>query len=137
MKDIKQKKLSREDILNCDDIKTEDVDVEEWGGFVTVRVVTGAERDAFDASIVKGEGKKQKISTDNIRARFAALTVIDKETGKRIFSDTDIGALGKKSSAALTRVWNVAQKLNYMTEEDIEELKKNSEAEDSDDSFLS
>lgn len=124
-----KKFLSREDILNCDDRQTEDVEVKEWGGFVTVTVLTGAERDAFDASITKGDGKKQKISTENIRARFASLTVIDKEA-KRIFSDTDIEALGKKSSAALTRVWNVAQRLNYMTEDDVEELKKSSEIED-------
>jgi len=43
--------LNKEQILRADDLKTEEVDVPEWGGSVRVRVLTGTERDAFESSI--------------------------------------------------------------------------------------
>ena len=40
--------LSKTAILCANDLKTEDVDVPEWGGAVRVRSFTGRARDAFD-----------------------------------------------------------------------------------------
>jgi hypothetical protein len=59
------------------------LDVIEWGGVVRVRSFTGRERDAFEASIVLGEGKGRKGDLTNMRARLVGLTVID-ETGQRL-----------------------------------------------------
>ena len=39
--------LSRDAILQREDIKTEDVEVPEWGGTVRVRGMSGVQRDAF------------------------------------------------------------------------------------------
>ena len=52
--------LSKTAILCANDLQTEDVDVPEWGGVVRVRSFTGRERDAFEASMVRGEGKDRK-----------------------------------------------------------------------------
>lgn len=120
------KLLTREAILQAKDLPYEDVAVPEWGGVVRVRALTGAERDRFEASIVEQRGKgAPRLNTTNIRAKLVALTVVD-ENGNRIFTDDDVEALGRKSAAALNRVFEVAQRLSGLTQADMEELEKNS-----------
>lgn len=127
------KLLTREQILQAQDLPTEDVDVKEWGGTVRVRALTGMERDSFEQSIVEQKGKGTRMNIRNIRAKLVALTVVDEE-GNRVFSDTDVQALGKKSAAALDRVFEVAQRLSGLKPEDVDELAKNSESDQSEDS---
>ena len=116
--------LSREAILRATDLKSERVEVPEWGGCVTVRSMTGFERDAFEASLFDGKGASRKEKLANLRARLVAFCVVDAE-GKRIFSDSDAEALGRKSAAALDRVFAVAQRLNGLGHTQVEELAKN------------
>ena len=112
-------------ILAAQDLQTEDVKVPEWGGAVRVRSFTGRERDAFEASMVRGDGRDRKVDRTNMRARLVGLTVID-ETGQRLFTDEEVDLLEAKSGAALDRVFAVAQKLNGLSGADVEELSKNS-----------
>lgn len=116
--------LSREAILQAQDLPTEDVEIPEWGGTIRVRGLTGAERDAFEQSIVETRGKNTRMNLRNIRAKLVALTVVD-EDGNRIFNDEDAEALGKKSAAALDRIFAVAQRLSGLRPEDVEELAGN------------
>lgn len=131
-----KKFLTRDDILGVNDLPYEDVLIPEWGNrYVRVRTLTGAERDAFEQSIIEQRGKKVRMKLNNIRARLVALTVID-ENGNRVFSDEDAEWLGKKSAAALDRIYTVAQRLNGFRKEDIEELEGNSDDAQSDDFIL-
>jgi hypothetical protein len=116
--------LSRDSILAFDDLKKVEVPIPEWGGSVFVRMITGAERDGFEASLIDIKGKSKKANLANYRAKFASLVVCD-EKGQRLFSDEDAEKLGKKCAAALDRIMDVAQKLNHISEEDVEELVKN------------
>lgn len=117
--------LTREQILKADDLPHEEVPVPEWGGSVLVWTLTGAERDAFEEATLQKRGKRREADLSNIRARLAALAVRDAD-GKRLFGDSDVVALGRKSARALDRVFAVAQRLNGITDEDVEELEKNS-----------
>ena len=117
--------LSKTAILAANDLKSEDIEVPEWGGAVRVRSFTGRERDAFESSMVRGDGRDRKVDLTNMRARLVGLTVID-ETGQRLFTDEEVDLLGAKSGAALDRVFAVAQKLNGLSGADVEELSKNS-----------
>ena len=117
--------LSKTAILAAQDLQTEDVEVPEWGGAVRVRSFTGRERDAFEASMVRGDGRDRKVDLTNMRARLVGLTVID-ESGQRLFTDEEADLLGAKSGAALDRVFAIAQKLNGLSGADVEELSKNS-----------
>lgn len=128
--------LSRDAILTASDIQTEEVAVPEWGGTVRVRGMTGAQRDAYeDASLSMPDKKKQTRAFiyKDARARLVAWSVVD-ENGKRVFSDADIPRLSEKSAAALQRIFNVAMRLSGISEEDIEELIKNSPDGQSEDS---
>lgn len=117
--------LTREQILQAQDLRTEEVPVPEWGGSVLVRGMTGAERDAFEASIVEMHGKNSQVNMANVRAKLAARTIVD-EAGERLFTEKDIEALGKKNATALQRIFEVAQRLSGIGQSDIEELVKNS-----------
>lgn len=122
--------LTRDQILTADDLQTEDVPVPEWGGTVRVTGLTGTERDAFEAEIL-GDGKKRNLA--NLRAKLVARSAVD-ENGARVFTDGDIGKLGLKSASALTKVFEVCQRLSGLTPDDVEELAGNSEAGQSDSS---
>lgn len=131
------KLLSREDILQASDLPMERVEVPEWGGYVYVRTLTGAERDEYESGmlIVRGTGRgaKAQVNMANARARLCALALCDKQGG-RLFSEQDVRALGQKSASALDRIYEVAMRLSGLRPEDIEELAKNSPATPNDDS---
>jgi hypothetical protein len=118
-------KLTRELILNCDDLKTEDIFIPEWQGTVTVKAMTGTERDAFEASMIEMKGANQTFKLENMRAKLVSKTVIDPDTKQQLFTVGDIEALGKKSAAALDRIFAVSQKLSKITKEDVDDLVKN------------
>lgn len=97
------------------------VDVPEWGGTVYVRVMSGVERDAFEASVIT-DGQ---VDLANARAKLVVRVLCD-EHGNRLLDDADLDALGRRSAIALNRVYAVAQRINRLTPDDIEDLVKNS-----------
>lgn len=119
------KYLSKADILSAPDVRCEDVEVPEWGGVVRVKVMTGAEKDAFEASVTavtQKNGKTiQRMNMANVRAKLLARCIVD-EGGRPIFDDADIDALGEKSAAAMDRVVEIAKRLNRISAEDIKTL---------------
>ncbi len=112
--------LTRAQILAAADLAKETVEVPEWGGSVVVSAMSGLDRDAFEASVLT-DGRPD---LRNMRAKLAAACIVD-EAGARLFSTGDIEALGGKSSGALDRVTRVAQRLNRLGNEQLEELKGN------------
>jgi hypothetical protein len=120
--------LTRAAILAAEDLRRERVDVPEWGGHVFVRTMTGTERDAFEGGIVQrrnGSGGSPERTLDNYRARLLTYVVVD-EVGAPIFArEDDAKALGEKSIAALERLFNVATRLNAITEQDVQALTEN------------
>jgi hypothetical protein len=115
--------LTREQIESVDDARYEIVHVPEWGGDVRIGVMTGEERDAFEAECYASRNGQSL--TPNIRARVASW-VLQGEDGKRLFSVADAAKLGKRSGVALERVYTAAERVNGLTKAALEELEKNS-----------
>lgn len=115
--------LSRDQILGADDLPRRSVSVPEWGGEVIVRTLSGRERDEWEVAVSKRSGG----TPQNIRAAWAAATICD-DAGQPLFTVEDVEALGRKSGAALARVFDVAAQLNHLTDSDVEDLEKNSGA---------
>lgn len=115
--------LTKQEILGASDMKTEVVAVPEWGGDVLVGTMTGAAKDAYECSLLDFKDGQANQNLENLRAKLIAATLVD-ENGNNLFTDKDVKALGKKSAAALDRVFEVAQRLNAVTQQDIEELAK-------------
>ncbi len=116
------KLLTRQDILAASDVVTEQVAVPEWGGSVMVRSLSGRERDDYDRSLINLQGGDKARNLRNMRAKLVVLSCYDSD-GNRLFAEGDLDALGKKSSAALSRVFRVAQRLSGITDDDVDELK--------------
>ncbi len=114
--------LSRDQILAVQDVKTQDVDVQEWGGSVRVRVMSGSERDKFE----REQYEMHKIGKlgDNMRARLLARCLVDEEN-KPLFTADDVAALGEKSSSALERVARIARRLNKIDDDAVDTEVKN------------
>ena len=118
--------LDKSAILTASDMKKEKIHVPEWGGDVWIKSLSGKERDAFESSMFKGKGKNRKENFANLRARLLVWTLVD-EQGNRLFDDSDATALGEKNAKALDRCFAKARELSGMSEEDVEEMTKNSE----------
>lgn len=120
---------SRQEILALDDRQYEDVRVPEWNNkTVRVKGLTGTERDAFEASITRQVGRQARMELHDFRAKFLVKAIVN-GAGERLFSDRDVGALGAKNAAAIARLFEVAQRLSGMSNEDVEELTGNSSGE--------
>ena len=126
--------LTRDAILNADDLPSEVIIVPEWGGDVRVRTMSGSERDAFESSLIGSGTKDTTKNLRDLRARFASLVIVD-DDGERLFSEKDVSALGRKSAAALDRVLTAGQRLNGLTKDDVDELAGNSMSDRSDGSL--
>lgn len=117
--------LDRDAIINASDAAFEEIEVPEWGGWVRVKALSGAERDWFEASVSGDKrGKDARMNLKNVRARLVSMCVVD-EQGKRVFKGNDIEALGHKNAAALDRIFDVAMRLAGLRQEDIDELTEN------------
>lgn len=129
--------LNCEQILKADDMKIEKVMIPEWkdkdgeGGWVYVRTLTSEERDTYELS-AHNESALRK----NLRAKLAVMICCD-ESGSRIFKTDQMAvALGKKVASALDRILEAGNRLNFMDNESLDGLEKNSESSRSEDSGL-
>ena len=111
--------LDRDTILKTPPLlHRELVPVPEWGGDVWVRTLSASERDQL-------EMQWEKTKRIHFRARLVYYCACD-DAGKDLFREEDIPILGAHSTSAITRIVDVAFRLNKFTREDIEELEKNS-----------
>lgn len=131
--------LNSSKLLEREDLQIEKVEFEN-GDFVFVRQMTGHERDTFENSLLKKnrDGKGNIVSieqnTDDFRAKLAVVTICD-DKGNLLLKPTDYPLLSKNMSAKrLEKIINVAQKINAITEEDKENIIKNSEVGQADNS---
>ncbi|MHA1809371.1 MAG: hypothetical protein ACTSYH_03560 [Candidatus Heimdallarchaeaceae archaeon] len=116
--------LSKEQIIKCKDLKTEEVSVPEWGGEVLVQELNGTDRLEIYSICFKDD---KKVDLPLLQKELASRSIVDKE-GKRLFvSSEDIEKLIAKSGAALERIYQVALKLSGLSTEKMEEAAKNSE----------
>lgn len=97
-------------------------------GAVTVRGMSGLQRDAFEASCMEGKGKKREFNMRNVRAKLVAMCVMGPD-GARLFSDSDAEALGEGRADVLDALYASAARLSGISKEDAEDLGKPSGTE--------
>lgn len=126
------KYLTRDEILDIEDLKREEITVPEWGNkLILVRELTAEERDAYEASLMDARkiGRKTEFHPNlkNVKAKMVVKCIIT-EDGQRVFTDMDATAVGKKSASALSRICDVIERLSGLDEKSKAELEGNSEA---------
>jgi hypothetical protein len=117
--------LTRKDqILGKTDHLVVEVAVPELGNGarLRIRMLSAAERDAFEAEQIKR--RREGREYENLRARFAVLVIVD-EHGERVFSDDDALAVGQQGAAWVDRVFTVGSRHNALSAADEETLRKN------------
>lgn len=115
--------LTKEEILKTDDIRREEIYIEEWGGSIFIQEMTGTAKDNFELESMSRKGQPMK---DNFRTRFLVKCIVDKE-GSPLFTEKDISSLGKKSGTVIDRIFQRAGELNGLFPNRAEKA-KNSEA---------
>jgi hypothetical protein len=130
--------LDRKGLLAKEELKIEKVDLGK-DKFVYVRQMTGRERDRFEQSLMKevrqanGDINYER-SLEDFRAKLAVNTICD-EKGNNLLEPNDYPTLSKHMSAArLELIVNKSQELNRISQEDRENLVKNSAGGQSDNS---
>ncbi|MCP4539823.1 MAG: hypothetical protein GY832_22010 [Chloroflexi bacterium] len=129
--------LTAQAIRDAQDLPMAWVDLTDcgWGGGVWVRTLSGEQRDLFEnKTLERSYGKK--VNLKNMRARFA-VAVCCEENGTPLFKSNDLSWLTTKSSKALDKIYDAGSRLAGMSSEDVEELVKNCESGQSDNSGLS
>lgn len=111
--------LTAEQILAADDLGLLEVKVKEWGDSVYIRVMSVAERDAYERKWIG----KRETGVENFRTEYLVRVLCD-EKGNLLFTKDQIEKLGQKSGAVMARLFDAAIKHNAMSEADVEELGK-------------
>jgi hypothetical protein len=123
------KRKSATEILALKDQDTDDVYVPQWDTIVTIRSLTGTERDHYEASLVsyqrdaQGRPQVKAIELDNLRARLISLVAIDAK-GERMWTPQQVLPLGEKNASALDLLFAAAQRLSNLTPPAIEAAKE-------------
>jgi len=112
------KRLTRSDILSCNDLPRSEVDCPEWGGSVLVRGLT------------LGEMSTVTQAGDTTAMNLAAIVacVVD-DNGMPVFTAADLAELKTKSQAPMLRIVQVINRLSGMGPDSETELGKSTEPE--------
>ena len=111
--------VSKESFLAISATGPEQVEIPDVGT-VYVRGMSAGERDAFGGASLKNPHT-------NFSARLAAASVCD-EQGVLIFGPDDVVGLSARPCYILDPITKAALRLNKMREEDVEDIRKNSES---------
>ncbi len=131
--------LKRDDIVEASDIEIRKVPTPEWGqkgdkdAHVYVKGLDGQGVSNFNSSLIVQKGKERRVSLTDIHAKLCVRTICD-ETGKLLFSESDVAMLTKKSGAPLVRCFKVAQELSGLGDDDIKDIAEELRADPLEDS---
>lgn len=127
--------LSRQEIIDAKDIDSQTIDVPEWGGSVVVRVMSAADRNRFEQSIVSIDKDGKRVpSMENFRCKVVCACLVD-ERGFPLFGPDEIDDLAMKSSQVIERLADIALAMNGMGANAVDDAVKNSEPAPSADFF--
>ena len=123
---LKAEFLSKDDILNADDLPMEEMIIPEWGDKkLYVATLNAKEMDEYTSSNVSidEEGKTVQ-NMKNFRARLCVLCIRNVNR-KQMFDISEAKKLGKKSSSVVNRIFNKAQEINGLGVVAVKKLEEN------------
>src|SRR3546814_18605979 len=91
--------IGRQQIDEVVDLKTEDVDVPEWGGQVRLRELSSKERSLIEATTIGAKGQSIELRIEafkTLREKTVASALIAQD-GKRPYQNKEFAQLGHKS----------------------------------------
>ena len=132
--------LNFDDIVDSQDKEYQDVDVPEWGGTVRIATMSGEDRDRWELSMMQADDSSErgfKLNFDAYsRVRLVAMCLVDDNFNRIFVTKEQIERLSQKSGKVMDMLYDVAQRVNGITDEDIDDLEKNSVSAQNGDSGL-
>jgi hypothetical protein len=114
--------MNREEILKTKTVKTESVDVPEWGGTLFVHSLNGLERvKFFDRDVAEKLGEESP-------ARMGIMLLIHclrDEQGQHIFLPEDAAQLEEQDGQLVNRLCAIANRVNGIGQDAADAAKKN------------
>jgi hypothetical protein len=112
----------RDKILNAQDIKSEVLNVPEWGVDILIKSLTGKKR-----AVVMGEAmdKDGKMNFENMYADMAITSSYDPNTQQLIFESTDRNVLNEKNGGILEKIAQVVIRISGLDVKAVEKATKN------------
>jgi hypothetical protein len=120
--------IGRKQIDDATDLKTEDVDVPEWGGQVRLRELSSKERSLIEATTIGAKGQSIELRIEafkTLREKTVVAALIDQD-GNRLYQDKEAAQLGLKSGQVIERLFQKVQELSGMTEKAVKDAEGNS-----------
>ncbi|MDQ0273965.1 hypothetical protein [Cytobacillus purgationiresistens] len=112
----------RNNILNTQDISSENLYIPEWKVEVEVRGLSGSARNRILSNALN---KKGEIDLNAMYPDLIIASLFEPGTNERIFGPEDRDILNAKSGKALERIARVAMDLSGLNEGQVEEKVKN------------
>lgn len=132
--------LNFDDIIASQDKEYQDVEVPEWGGTVRIATMSGEDRDRWELSMMQADDSSErgfKLNFDAYsRVRLVAMCLVDDNFNRIFVTKEQIEKLSQKSGKVMDLLYDVAQRVNGITDSDIDDLEKNSESAQNGDSGL-
>lgn len=110
--------LSATEIEKASDLKTEEIDVKEWGGTVAIRELSVAKRQEYSDYIAT------KPKDSDIVVAIIAMSLVGAD-GSPLFQIEDMKALQNRSPAVLQNICKKIYTLNGLDEASQEKIEKN------------
>jgi hypothetical protein len=119
---------NRDQIIDVHDRPMKEVKVPAWGegASVWLRMISAAERDRY--YLLSRKPGTAEADPENFRAKLLVFSICD-ENGRRLFNDDEFDMLGDKCGAAISLLFDEAQRLNKLIADEadeVEEARKNS-----------
>lgn len=111
-------------------LESEIVPVPEWDCTLTIKAMSGRQRDQLELTASKA---KETGAPADIRARYIVACAFDNE-GNPVFKAEDVSWLTHKSAKVLDPLFEACLRVNGIREQDVDGLEKNLESGQSDDS---
>lgn len=115
--------LTLDQILDAEDLATEEVEVPEWSGKVLCRELSAL--DAEELAVMWTRWQKEHPEMRGFppafRAEICARGIVHPETHEPLFKKDQIEKLARKNGAALDRIYPIIQRLSGMGEKKEEE----------------
>jgi hypothetical protein len=120
--------LTQDAVVSAQDLPYEDVEVPEWGGTVRVVGLDGEKAQEYVGGLVElnAQGQVQKINSSGLMLSLLTMSLVNEKYELLFPGEGGKKALGKKSAAVLTRLFEVAQRLSGLGTQAEAQATKNS-----------
>lgn len=103
----------RDQILQCNDVQKEIVDIPQWNTKIAIHGMSGAARTQMIQNAADNDGV---MNFAKMMPDIVIMCTFDPDTDEQIFSESDREALMLKSGAALDLIVNTAMRISGLLE---------------------